>query len=200
MKSETLLYQTLVKSTKKDEWLQILKKVICQGWPERQCDVPLEVMPFWDFHDELSSYNGFIYREERTVIPLELVIIKGSSRANKKSVSYHNMSHKRQYKYLSSSEQRCLKVNSKHVIQCLCLYYTGNYWESRSRQLPFFQDSSISRWQPICFNIYGNLHCILDEIVSPFQRIALVYFKGFLHIFNEKLYHTIWKYNVNEIN
>lgn len=29
-------------------------------------------MPFWDFRDELSTYNGLIYRGERTVIPTEL--------------------------------------------------------------------------------------------------------------------------------
>lgn len=75
MVAETLSYtnhETLVESTKKDQQLQILKQVICQGWPERKCDVPLEVMPFWDFRDELSTYNGLIYRGERTVIPSEL--------------------------------------------------------------------------------------------------------------------------------
>lgn len=70
MVAETLSYinhKTLVESTKKDQQLQILKQVICHGWPERKCDVPLEVMSFWDFRDELSNYNGLIYRGERTV-------------------------------------------------------------------------------------------------------------------------------------
>uniref|UniRef100_A0A8W8NSN5 TRPM SLOG domain-containing protein n=1 Tax=Magallana gigas TaxID=29159 RepID=A0A8W8NSN5_MAGGI len=68
MVAETLSYtnhETLVESTKKDQQLQILKQVICQGWPERKCDVPLEVMPFWDFCDELSSYNGLIIVESK---------------------------------------------------------------------------------------------------------------------------------------
>ena len=62
----------IVEATKRDEELQILKQVISQGWPDRKCDVPVEVMPYWDFRDELSTYNGIIYRGERTVIPSEL--------------------------------------------------------------------------------------------------------------------------------
>ena len=65
-------HETLVEATKKDQQLQILKQVICQGWPDRKCDLPLEVMPFWDHRDELSTYNGLVYRGERTVIPAEL--------------------------------------------------------------------------------------------------------------------------------
>ena len=55
-------HETLLKVTKKDQQLQILKPFICQGWPDRKCDLPLEVMPFWDHLHELSAYNRFIYR------------------------------------------------------------------------------------------------------------------------------------------
>ena len=65
-------HETLVETTKKYQQLQILKQVICQRWPVRKCDLPLEVMPFWDHRDELSTYNGLVYRGERTVISAEL--------------------------------------------------------------------------------------------------------------------------------
>lgn len=56
----------------------------------------------------------------------------------------------------------------------------------RSRQPPFLEDSSISRWLLI-FTIYGKSLCIVGEIILHFWRIAWVYFKGFVHIFNEKM-------------
>ena len=65
-------HDKLVEATKRDESLQILKQVISQGWPDRKCDVPIEIMQYCDFQDELSTYNGVIYRGERTVIPNEL--------------------------------------------------------------------------------------------------------------------------------
>ena len=65
-------HETLVEATKKDQQLQILKQVICQGWPDKKCDLPLEIIPFWDHSDELSNYNGIVYRGESTDIPAEL--------------------------------------------------------------------------------------------------------------------------------
>ena len=65
-------HETLVEATKKDQQLQILKQVICQGWPDKKCDLPLEIMPFWDHRDELSTYNAIVYRGECTDIPAEL--------------------------------------------------------------------------------------------------------------------------------
>ena len=65
-------HDLIAAATKRDEQLQLLKKVICDGWPEKRSDVPLETLPFWDVRDELSTYNGVIYRGERVVIPSEL--------------------------------------------------------------------------------------------------------------------------------
>ena len=59
-------------ATKRDDQLQILKKVTGDGWPDRRTDAPLEVLPFWDFRDELSTYHGVVYCGEGTVIPIEL--------------------------------------------------------------------------------------------------------------------------------
>lgn len=59
-------------ATKRDDQLQMLKKVISDEWPDRRADASLEVLQFWDFRDcQLSTYNGVIYRGERIVIPLE---------------------------------------------------------------------------------------------------------------------------------
>lgn len=61
----------IAEATKRDDQLQMLK-VISDVWPDRRADAPIEVLQFRDFRNELSTYNGVIYRGERTVIPLEL--------------------------------------------------------------------------------------------------------------------------------
>lgn len=73
-KADTLTSNTNevnAEATKRDDQLQMLKKVISDEWSDRRADASLEVLQFWDFRDELSTYNGLIYRGERIVIPLE---------------------------------------------------------------------------------------------------------------------------------
>ena len=68
-KADTLTsskHDVIAEGTKRDDQLQILKKVISDGWPDRRADAPLEVLPFWDFRDELSTYNGEQYRPDPT--------------------------------------------------------------------------------------------------------------------------------------
>lgn len=55
-----------------------------------------------------------------------------------------------------------------------------------SRQPPFLQDSSISMGQYI-FTINGKSLCIVGEIILLFWKIACVYYKGFVHIYNKKM-------------
>lgn len=76
-KADTLTsnkHEVIAEATKRDDQLQMLKKVISDEWHDRRADAPapLEVLQFRDFRDELSTYNGVIYRGERIVIPLEL--------------------------------------------------------------------------------------------------------------------------------
>ena len=59
-------------ATKKDENLQTLRKVIFNGWPENKQDMPDAVMPYWNIRDELSTYNGIVFKGERIVIPESL--------------------------------------------------------------------------------------------------------------------------------
>jgi hypothetical protein len=71
-KSETLTsikHDLIADATKRDDQLQMLKRVISDGWPTRRADAPLEILQFWDFRDELSTYNGVIYHGERIIIP-----------------------------------------------------------------------------------------------------------------------------------
>lgn len=57
------------KATKNDNQLQQLLKVVLNGWPSNQTDLPSDVKAYWNFRDELSSYNDLIYKGQKIVIP-----------------------------------------------------------------------------------------------------------------------------------
>ena len=58
--------------TQRDESLQVLMKVILQGWPEAKSSVPALALPFYNQRDKLTAQNGIICRGERVIIPGKL--------------------------------------------------------------------------------------------------------------------------------
>ena len=58
--------------TAKDDTLQVLTRVILEGWPEDKTAIPAAAMPYLSVMDELSVQNGIILRGERALIPKSL--------------------------------------------------------------------------------------------------------------------------------
>ena len=58
--------------TQRDESLQVLMKVILQGWPEAKSSVPALALPFYNQRDKLTAQNGIICRGERVIMPGKL--------------------------------------------------------------------------------------------------------------------------------
>ena len=56
-------------ATEHDEVLQVLKRVILQGWPDEKHDLPTSVIPFFSFREELTTQDGLIFKGNRVVIP-----------------------------------------------------------------------------------------------------------------------------------
>ena len=67
---ETL--EEIRQETQRDKSLQVLMKVILQGWLEAKSSVPALALPFYNQRDELTAQNGIIFRGERVVIPGKL--------------------------------------------------------------------------------------------------------------------------------
>ena len=42
---------------------------IVQGWPEIRRDCEMNLLPYWNFRDELSVIDGVIFKGSRVVIP-----------------------------------------------------------------------------------------------------------------------------------
>ena len=54
--------------TRADESMQVLTKVILQGWPDDKSSVPPIALPYFNQRDELMVQNGLIFRGERVVV------------------------------------------------------------------------------------------------------------------------------------
>ena len=52
-------------STHDDEVLQQLKQVIHAGWPEKKQQLPAVLAPYFNFRDEMSVYDGLVFKGER---------------------------------------------------------------------------------------------------------------------------------------
>lgn len=59
------------KASELDETHQQLRKVIQEGWPEKQEDVTNRVKPFWNFRDHITEYDGLLLKGHKVIIPEE---------------------------------------------------------------------------------------------------------------------------------
>ena len=55
-------------STRDDDVLQQLKEVIQTGWPEEKQSLPAMLTPYVSFRDEMSVYDGLVFKGERLLI------------------------------------------------------------------------------------------------------------------------------------
>lgn len=61
--------EELRSSTHDDEVLQKLKEVIQNGWPEEKQELPAVLALYFSFRDEMSVYDGLVFKAERLLIP-----------------------------------------------------------------------------------------------------------------------------------
>jgi len=85
-------HDKICRATSEDDKMTILKQVIAKGWPAERSDVPFVVLQYWEFRDELATYNGVVYRGERAWIPKilrkeTLKVIHSSHAGNQRSTS-----------------------------------------------------------------------------------------------------------------
>ena len=54
--------EDLMRATQGDEVIQKLKEVIQAGWPDEKKDMEAVLAPYFNFRDEMSVYNGLVFR------------------------------------------------------------------------------------------------------------------------------------------
>ena len=60
------------KATSNDPVLQMLMKIILEGWPNLKANIRPKVHPYFNIRDELTVDSGLIYKGTRIVIPRAL--------------------------------------------------------------------------------------------------------------------------------
>jgi hypothetical protein len=55
--------------TSRDTELTTLMETIARGWPDHKDKLPMSVVPYFNYRDELSMLDGIVLRGERVVIP-----------------------------------------------------------------------------------------------------------------------------------
>ena len=61
--------QELKNSVNDDVVLQKLINIVRQGWPQERSNLEIDLRPFWDSRDEISVYDGIVFKGERVIIP-----------------------------------------------------------------------------------------------------------------------------------
>ena len=59
-------------ATKTDPQMQLLSKVIHEGWPNDRSECPKQLLDFWNFRDEMSVIDGVALKGSKILIPKEL--------------------------------------------------------------------------------------------------------------------------------
>lgn len=65
-------YNELREATQADPMLIQLSNIIVSGWPPKKEDLPDCLQQFWNYRDELTIYNGVIFKTNRAVVPSSL--------------------------------------------------------------------------------------------------------------------------------
>ena len=61
--------QELQETVRNDETLQLLSDVVRTGWPLERNQLNELLRPFWDSREEISIYDGILFKGERVIIP-----------------------------------------------------------------------------------------------------------------------------------
>ena len=96
-------HHEILKHTSEEEDLRLLKEVILTGWAAEKRSLPVVFNPYYSYRDELSVYDGPIFRGERLVIPKALrfqsmnelhsshIVVNGRLRRARESLFWSNI-------------------------------------------------------------------------------------------------------------
>ncbi len=62
-------FESIKKATDADNVLQQLKTIVLNGWPENQKQVLNSLIPFWNVRDEITAYEGVLFKCNRVIVP-----------------------------------------------------------------------------------------------------------------------------------
>ena len=64
--------QQIKEATAADETLHTLKNNVLVGWPVERSSVPLNIIQYWNYRDEITAIDGLLYKGQRLMVPVSL--------------------------------------------------------------------------------------------------------------------------------
>ena len=64
--------QQIKEATAADETLHTLKNTVLVGWPIERSSVPLNIIQYWNYRDEITAIDGLLYKGQRLMVPVSL--------------------------------------------------------------------------------------------------------------------------------
>ena len=61
--------EELCKATPKDHKLQLLAKIVHEGWPPTIKDCPCSIQSYWYFRDDITCEDGILYKGVQLIMP-----------------------------------------------------------------------------------------------------------------------------------
>ena len=62
-------FKEILTETKADEELQELHKTVMTGWPNSKDEVKNNILPYWNYRDEITVKDGLLMKLDRVIIP-----------------------------------------------------------------------------------------------------------------------------------
>ena len=66
------MFEKLVEETGKDTEFHQLHLVVMDGWPQTKPETCVEVRPYWSYREEISCYDGLMFKRDRVTVPYVL--------------------------------------------------------------------------------------------------------------------------------
>lgn len=59
-------------ATCEDSSLQKLKFTALSGWPDSKCEVDSDILPYWNYRDEIGYMDGLLFKGKKLIVPKSL--------------------------------------------------------------------------------------------------------------------------------
>ena len=143
--------EELKKHTQEDEVLQQLRQTIQTGWPEEKRDLPPALEPYFSYRDELSVFDGLVFKGERLIVPKQMrqkmkerlhsshIGINGCLRRARECLFWPSMT--AEIKQYISQCETCSKFGDKQARESLMSHeVTERPWEKVGTDLFLFNE------------------------------------------------------------
>ena len=154
-------------STHDDEALQQLKEVIHTGWLEEKQQLPSVLAPYLSFRDEMSVYDGLVFKGERLLIP-KLMRPKMKEGIHYSHIGMNGcLRRARECMYWPGMTAEL----KKHIAQCeMC----SKYEVKQQRETLMSHEVAERPWEKIGTDLYtidGKEYLIIVDYFSNFWEI-----------------------------